>query len=229
MEQWTQYWQHTSALNSFAEGQSAMGYYGELRDFWHQQLQYLSPNANLLDIGTGNGALALLCYQYGAAKSYQWDLHAIDAADIKPQHNTYDDAAISDALSQIKFLGNTFTEDLPYEHQSFDLVCSQFALEYANLTLALPECLRVLKDNGNLVAMMHHQDSAIVADSRMGLAVLNLFLEQSNVFVQIKRLLMLASTLLLQGINVKSSAEFNQLNSELLQQFNALQCHFQDK
>lgn len=229
MEQWTQYWQNTTALNSFAEGQSALGYYGELECLWQAHLKHLARNASLLDIGTGNGGLAVLCYQYGRSLNYQWNIHAIDAADINPLVNMYEDKAINAAISQIKFQGNTLAEDLPYANDSFDLVCSQFAIDYANLELALPECIRVLKTNGKFVAMMHHQDSAIVADSSIGLRVLDLFMVESNIFLNIKKLLELAAALILQGINIKSSEEFNQLNRALFQQFKQLQGHFGDE
>jgi len=228
MEQWTKYWRETTALNSFAEGQSALGYYGELERLWQAQLKHLANNASLLDIGTGNGGLAVLCYQYGRILNYQWSIHAIDAADINPMLNKYEDQTINAAISQIKFQGNTPAEVLPYANDSFDLVCSQFAIEYANLELALPECIRVLTPQGKLVAIMHHEDSAIVADSRIGLRVLNLFMLESTVFFEIKNLLELGAELISQGVNIKSSARFNQLNSALLQQFKQLQCHFSD-
>lgn len=228
MEQWTHYWQQTSALNSFAEGQSALGYFGELQNCWQQQLMTLPDDAKLLDAGSGNGALAILCYQYGLSRHFQWNIHAVDAADITPLSKSYAEPTINSALSHIQFLGNTFLESLPYENHTFDLVCSQFALEYAKLEYALPECMRVLKTNGRLVAMMHHEESAIVADSRCGLAVLDLFLTQSDVFAWIKTLLQRASALILQGISVKSDSEFNTLNQALLQQFGVLQRYFSD-
>lgn len=229
MEQWTKYWRKTTALNSFAEGQSALGYYGELELLWQAQLKHLANNASLLDIGTGNGGLAVLCYQYGRILNYQWSIHAIDAADINPILNKYEDQTINAAISQIKFQGNTPAEALPYANDSFDLVCSQFAIEYTNIELALPECIRVLKHNGKFVAIMHHQDSSIVADSYIGLRVLDLFMVESNVFVNIKMLLELAAVLILQGTNIKSSEKFNQLNRALFQQFKQLQGHFCDE
>lgn len=229
MNQWTQYWQNTTALNSFAEGQSALGYYGDLERLWQAQLKHLANNASLLDIGTGNGGLAVLCYQYGRILNYQWSIHAIDAADINPILNKYEDQTINAAISQIKFQGNTPAEALPYANDSFDLICSQFAIEYANLEIALPECIRVLKHNGKFVAVMHHQDSSIVADSCVGLRVLDLFMVESNVFLNIKTLLELAAALILQGKKIKSSEKFNQLNLALLQQFKQLQGHFSDE
>lgn len=223
MEQWTNYWQQTTALNSFAEGQSALGYHGDLQKFWYKQIDRLPSVASILDIGTGNGALAVLCHQYGLSRSAEWDITAIDAADIKPHLNHYSEKNINDAIKSIHFFGKTNIESTPFEHHKFDFICSQFALEYSNLKLSLLECIHLLKPNGKLCAVMHSENSNIVLDSKDGLVILNLFLSESDVFFRIANLLELAEKLLSQGQVLKGNLEFNLLNKSVLQQVLFLQ------
>ncbi|UXK07265.1 class I SAM-dependent methyltransferase [Shewanella putrefaciens] len=223
MEQWTNYWQQTRALNSFAEGQSALGYHGDLQHFWYKQIDSLPSVANILDIGTGNGALAVLCHQYGFSRSAQWDITAIDAADIKPHLNYYSEKSINNAIKSIHFWGNTNIESSPFEGHKFDFLCSQFALEYSNLSLSLLECIRLLKPNGKLCAVMHSENSDIVLDSQAGLVILNLFLSESDVLVRIKNLLELAEKIISQGMVLNECSEFNLLNKSVLQEVVLLQ------
>ncbi|MCU7996262.1 class I SAM-dependent methyltransferase [Shewanella glacialipiscicola] len=223
MEQWTNYWQHTFSLNSFAEGKAAFGYNGELQRFWHKKMPNTVNDTNILDIGTGNGALAVLCYQYAASLRYSWSITAIDVADINPKKNKYEDVSINDALDYIEFFGGTAIEFTSFNDSKFDFLCSQFSLEYSNLILALPECVRLLKPGGKLCAVMHSERSHIVLDSKIGLEVLNVFLIKSDIFILVEKTLMLAEELLKRGEKVKGNSTFNLLNASLLKSVSILQ------
>lgn len=180
-------------------------------------------DTDILDIGTGNGALAVLCYQYAASLRYSWGITAIDAADIYPQKNKYEDISINDALDYIEFFGETMIESTSFNDSKFDFLCSQFSLEYSNLKLALPECVRLLKPDGKLCAVMHSERSHIVLDSRMGLEVLDMFLIKSDIFILVEETLILAEELLKRGENVKVNSKFNLLNTSLLKSVSILQ------
>ncbi|MCE9678271.1 class I SAM-dependent methyltransferase [Shewanella sp. AS1] len=217
MEQWTNYWQHTRALNSFSEGESALGYHGELRDYWHNKIAGLPKNANVLDVGTGNGALAVLCFQYSAIHQYSWEISAIDAADIRPQQNQYSDESINSALKSISFFGNTQIEKTHFDPQSFDLICSQFALEYSDLSQSLIECIRLLKPKGRLVAMLHYEHSNIAAHSRSEKRALDLFFNEADFLARVQEILDLVSQCMSQRENIQTNDDFKSLNSLLLQ------------
>ena len=52
-------------------------------------------------------------------------------------------------------------EHLPFADASFDYVCSQFGIEYAERPAAWHEALRVLKPSGRLHCVVHHADSIV--------------------------------------------------------------------
>lgn len=193
MKHWSDYWRHSAALNSFAESDSASGYVGEVADFWHQHLANYKEQAHLVDVGTGNGALAVLIGEYARKQGYAWNITGIDAADIDPMASLQAKPELVEKLKGIKFLGSTPIEKLPFEDNSIDTVTSQFAFEYADTTLALKEILRVLKSNGEFVAMAHHAESSLVNDSQRGLAIFDYTLNNSPLFMQVDLLFQLAS------------------------------------
>ncbi|MDH1470921.1 class I SAM-dependent methyltransferase [Shewanella sp. LC6] len=216
MKQWTNYWQNSRSLNSFSEGQSALGYHGEMLYFWQNQLSALSNGAKVLDIGTGNGALAILCYQYAQTLGFVWELLGIDAADINPKVNIYSDESINKALQNISFRGNTFIERSELESGDFDFICSQYAIEYSDLTQSLPEICRLLAPNGRFCALMHATESEIVADSRLGLSFLNILLDKSPFLKEVGAVLVYAEKFIKEGKSLADDVEFKRLNEVLL-------------
>ena len=85
MQHWTDYWKNTNALNSFAEGEQGSGYSNEIADFWNSQFKSLSKGSTLVDLGTGNGAVAVLAQLYSEANQSNFQVYGIDAADIPPK------------------------------------------------------------------------------------------------------------------------------------------------
>ena len=68
------------------------------------------------------------------------DLADIDPARFLPEHRV--------DVAAARFIGNTAAESLPFADGSFDVVVSQYGLEYADLALALSEAVRVLASGG---------------------------------------------------------------------------------
>lgn len=60
MKHWTNYWRNSGALNSFAEGRVAKGYDGDVKKFWDDKFSLFPTQGEIVDLGTGNGALAIL-------------------------------------------------------------------------------------------------------------------------------------------------------------------------
>ena len=165
---WSSYWAG-GALHSCI-GSYAGNYVGAIGDFWQARFGGLRVGSRVLDLATGNGALPLFLQERtGAEGGVRID--AVDLAEVAPPW-----------LQPSRHPGITFhtgvaMEDLPFIDQSFDLVVSQFGLEYAQWPQALHEILRVGKPDGSVALVMHHADSVLVKVGKAELANQQLLLE----------------------------------------------------
>lgn len=192
MNHWTQFWNSTATLSSFAEGDAAAGYQGELKAFWERVFARAPHSATILDIGTGNGALAYMATEYSQLNRKNFVVHASDAAKIDPVAMFAKKPEIAKSLQQIQFHSETATEKLPFDDASIDLVTSQFAFEYGEQEASLAEVMRVLKPGGAAVLMLHHKDSELIKESQLGHAILKNVLRETPLFIQADLLLRIA-------------------------------------
>ena len=180
MDHWTRYWNSSGSLNSFAEDNSSIGYTGEIKGFWEKHIAELRPNAVVVDLGTGNGAIPFLISEYAQLHNLSLELHGVDAAEIQPA-KTFNDAKVAAILKKVKFHSSTPVEELGLADASVDLFTSQFAIEYTERHAALKNCVRMLRDNGELIAITHYIQSSLVADSKVGIEVLNRCLKNTPI------------------------------------------------
>lgn len=165
--QWTRYWQ-SGTVTTF-HGRFANNYDGVVRNEWHGIFDRLPARAKIVDLGTGNGAIAILAARYSHRRSRDFEITAVDFADIDPLRQLAGKAA-APHLSRIRFLGRTHIEQTTLPDSSLDLAMSQFGFEYAPPDEAVAEVDRVLKRAGGIFAAnAHHADSAIVRQARDGL------------------------------------------------------------
>jgi ubiquinone/menaquinone biosynthesis C-methylase UbiE len=169
MQHWDSFWSTTKSLNSFAEGEHSQGYIGGIADFWQVEFSGFPKSASILDLATGNGGLAVLAQQYDS----NFNISASDSASIDPLSRFSSSSKNYQLLKKISFFSNMNSESLTFLQDQFDRVISQFGFEYAKPELALSEINRVLKYNGEFIALVHHRDSLISIDCRIGLAILN--------------------------------------------------------
>ncbi len=156
---WSRYWA-SGALHSCA-GSYGQTYEGPIAAFWQQGFAALPRDARVLDIATGNGPLPRLLL----ATPNRGDLRceAVDLAQIAPPWLAQLPAG---ERARLNFRGGCAAEKLPFEAASFDLVISQWGLEYSTLPLSVPELLRVLKPGGQLRLVLHHQQGLPVRQAR---------------------------------------------------------------
>jgi SAM-dependent methyltransferase len=149
---WTRYWQ-TGAAHSCA-GSYSPAYEGAIADFWRAGFSSLPPGSRILDLGTGNGPLPKIMVAMASRSDLQCD--AIDLAQVAPPWF----AELSGAdRARIRFHSGCSMEALPFEAATFDLVVSQWGLEYSNLEVSTPEVLRVLAPGGRIQLLLHHVDA----------------------------------------------------------------------
>jgi ubiquinone/menaquinone biosynthesis C-methylase UbiE len=148
---WSQYWQQ-GYLTSF--GQDIQGNYsGELKACWDSFFESLTPKSQILDIGTGNGAIIKL--GINLEKKMDFIFHGVDSAKLAVSKDLLDN-------SNIQFHPEVDVKHLPFKDLQFQAVVSQFALEYMELELAIAQLSRVLCKQGQFQFVMHDLSSIIV-------------------------------------------------------------------
>ena len=161
-DHWSRYWA-SGALTSMPEDFRA-NYDGELAAFWAERFSGLPESAALLDVCTGNGAIALLAARWAKEKGRDGlEISAIDAARIDPAVIAARWPEAADLVPGIRFLPQSPLETLDLPAASFDMVSSQYGLEYCDLRLAVPRLVEVLKPGGLLVMLAHDLSSAMVS------------------------------------------------------------------
>jgi ubiquinone/menaquinone biosynthesis C-methylase UbiE len=164
---WSQYW--ASGLLHSCPGSFAGNYDGAIAEFWAQSFARLGPGQRVLDIATGNGALPRLLLGVDGGNDFDGEIDAIDLARMAPDWLGRLRPA---QRSRLHFHPGTDAEALPFADGQFNLVISQYGIEYADLDRALVEAARVLVAQGSLCLLMHHRQSLPVQKAEAELEIL---------------------------------------------------------
>lgn len=173
---WDDYWSHgflTSCADAF-DG----NYQGRLRQVWEEFFRSAKGNATILDIGTGNGAIALIASRISSELHGGFSVHAIDQAEIDPPAMVKSN---TDGLATIRFHSKTPAEDCGLPANSVDMVSGQYALEYTPLGQTVAELARICAPGARLLFVMHHSDSVVLETAAEELR-LGKLLENSGFF-----------------------------------------------
>jgi len=138
-------------------------YSGEISSIWTDYFRSLASGSRILDIATGNGAVALMALDQSDLLALDFRIQAIDAANIDPIVAL---PKLAERLCRIEFLGGIQSENLPFGDDVFDAVCGQYAFEYSDLKSTVRESARVLKRGGELMFMTHTKDSEVFAATK---------------------------------------------------------------
>ena len=157
---WTAYWQ-TGVMTSLPMD-FKKNYDGELATYWRSVVDQLPKQSQVLDVCTGNGAIAMLLQEISNEKNYGLDITAIDASAIDPQFISQQHPEKVDILKKITFKGNLKVEDLGglYPEQ-FDVVVSQYGIEYCDTQAAAKAVSQVLKPEGQIFFVAHSPETDI--------------------------------------------------------------------
>lgn len=159
-DSWSRYWAG-GALHSCA-GSFAGDYDDAIGAWWRGCFAALAPGARVLDLATGNGALPRLLIATRPAADVEID--AVDLADVRPAWI----ASLAPAWQgRVRIAGGVAAEMLPFADASFELVVSQYGLEYTDLARSCAELQRVARPAGRIALLLHHRESLPV---RLGIA-----------------------------------------------------------
>jgi ubiquinone/menaquinone biosynthesis C-methylase UbiE len=165
---WSRYWA-SGALTSLPEDFRA-NYDGEIRAFWHARSAEVPDGGQVLDVCTGNGAVALLVAEGLAGQGRSVRITAVDLADIQPARIGQRFPALAAFIERIRFVGNRPFEDIALGDASQDLIVSQYGIEYCEPEAAARQCARLLRPGGRLALITHATDSAMRSTMEQELA-----------------------------------------------------------
>ncbi|MCG6118078.1 MAG: methyltransferase domain-containing protein [Aquimonas sp.] len=164
---WNSYWA-SGVLHSCA-GSFAGNYDQGLSAFWRAAFAELHSEARVLDIGCGNGPLELLMVEALGPDQLPW----VDAVDLAQPVPPFLATLPEKVRERLRFHGGVAAEQLPFKAECFDLVISQYGIEYSELEHSLAEAKRVLNPAGGFALVLHHAQSLPVRRGREELAHLD--------------------------------------------------------
>jgi len=181
MDTWSVYWK-SGICTSFGD-RLPQWYKRTLHPFWVKAFSHLPACSRVLDVASGNGAVAEIAARVSIEQKKQLRIVAVDKADLAPK------GMEGNCAEQIEFLPNMPLETLRIPGRRFDLVCSQFGLEYAKAALAFRSVQNVLEPNGSLLMVAHHSASIICGSSREELQQYRSLLKEYPLFAKLALLL----------------------------------------
>lgn len=159
---WSEYWA-AGALTSLPQD-FKVNYDGEVADFWHSVLAELHDGAKILDVCSGNLALPLLFAEYAERQAVNFSITAVDLAKIDKSVVAKRFPKQAGLIEQIELLSETAIEQIDrHLSGSFDLISSQYGLEYCDLEVVAEKLAQLLKPNGRLAFVSHAADTAILS------------------------------------------------------------------
>jgi SAM-dependent methyltransferase len=184
VEHWAEYYKGGWLVSAPLGSRS--NYQGELLQSWQTFFASLRPGSRLIDIGTGNGPIALIARDVAVNRRIGLDVHGVDLAAIDPPASV---AGGTQLFEGIRFHPGVAAESLPFEDRSVQAVCGQFALEYTDVDATLTELARVLEPGGVAMFILHHADSTLAAHATESLRHGELILRETRVFERLRRFL----------------------------------------
>ena len=168
---WTQLWGQTVRSSWDLSGDDPIAL--ALREHWEVQSAWISDLSQVADIGSGPAVLARLLQAAAPSR---------DGATRPPQWTCVDQARIpASSVSDLTGVDGRFGvpwEALPGPSTGVDAVLSNFGLEYVSRDHLVGTCAAWLAGGGRLHAVLHARDSVIDQQSTLGLADLELILDE---------------------------------------------------
>jgi SAM-dependent methyltransferase len=174
---WDRYWDHgfvTSCSSAF-DG----NYEGPIRSAWQDFLAAVPVGGRVLDICTGNGAVALIASEVSRTLGLELEIHGIDSAAIRPLETVPDGRRL---LGDIRFHPETAAEQTPFPDRHFQAITGQYAFEYTDEARCIEELARITAPGGRLMFIVHHADSIVMRTTREEIRNAAIIFEETRIF-----------------------------------------------
>ena len=150
IESWDTYWQGALTSAAYSGGGSSHPLVLSFWDDYFRGLHDRGRELNIIDIASGNGAVV-----EGAGTSLTGPVARFTCLDVS-------DSAIRMLEERFPDVRGVVADaaDIPLDSASFDIVTSQFGVEYAGLE-AIDEVSRLVVPGGEIVLMLHHHGGII--------------------------------------------------------------------
>lgn len=184
---WSDYWRlgELTTLNFFGDG-----YSGELAGFWHRLVDGLPDGARVVDLATGNGAVAVAVLRHARSLGRKLAIEGVDFAQIDPVGNAGKQPQLREELHAIRFHPGTPLEHTGLPAATYDLVTSQYGIEYGDLPAAVAEIARLLVPGGCFGAILHSAESNVARTAMNIDALFTTLLEELDIPGRARRLIM---------------------------------------
>lgn len=156
----------------------------EIREAWSLFFGALQDGARILDLGTGNGPVALIAKETATRCSRTFQIHGVDLADIDPHRDVPGGDSL---LAGISFHAGITTGDLPFASESFDAISGQYILEYTDVAATLREAYRVLRPGGLCQFILHHAGSVIKCNADESLQQSRMIIDETKTVEKFRR------------------------------------------
>lgn len=154
---WDQYWRDGRLASCGGEG--GANYQNVITAGWRRFFGKLADGACVLDVCTGNGAVARLAAEAASSRHLAVHVDAVDSAVINP-------AGSGPGLEMIRFSPRTPVEQLPFPDGSFDVIVGQYALEYTDVERSMVELQRVSRPAVDIRFVTHAAGSIVVQEAK---------------------------------------------------------------
>jgi SAM-dependent methyltransferase len=148
---WSRHWA-TGAPHSCAGSYGAL-YGGAIAEFWGAVHAHTRAGARVLDLASGSGAVPRLLRRLRPELDCRYE-----AADLS--------LSVPQDAPWLHFHPGVAAEALPFADAGFDLLTSQYGVEYGDLERVLRELLRLRRPQGRIALVLHHAASRPVRLAR---------------------------------------------------------------
>ncbi len=197
-DQWSDYWNNEGTSGEVFINKSGERH-PQLAAYWHTQISGAHSTSRIIDLACGAGSIYSDLH-----KEHTFSLFGVDLS--------------VDGLHLLKHrLPNTSTvvcsiTELPFPERSFDLVVSQFGIEYGGAT-AFADAASLVNSGGRIAMLCHIEDGYIDARNKLHLGGAKLIIESEF----IPRAVELAKSAFARepARRQKAETEFTQANDQI--------------